>query len=512
MAITISIYSKFVNCDRYHLLKPRSNITNAPIYQETGISFNGFDKPVIVNTSIENIFDSRIAQIQITQFNNYDPIFCLIRNMQPVTANKTLVYLEIDGWMNYRNLGIIGKDNYLFETSKEIDYPYYELNSKSKLISKIENIENSSIFNVLMLYHNSATNSDTVYYFAFYRMYGFGFYSVKMFQALQTLNIDTNNIIGFYLSPFDVNSYFTNMVYEDNPMTFQVYSREYNSFITTAISDPKYHTVQIIDNYLQKTVITDMTGSPVWTSIKDDNGNRLFVYRIDLRYDGCLWDCSILTGDTLRIQYSPNKRFGISCIDLGFFIDYYQEYQNIQKSANSELRKAQLEKQLIDNMGGIISSTTSGLVGGAIAGNVGLGAVSGAVGGLTNMVTSYFSTADYNAKLETIEERQAKLQYDNLITGSNSFLPFILGESEPCLNLMTIDNSSINSGMYNNSTPYLKYNCRIRSDDLFNLIYNNTPLYLSGDFDFVNTNQEIANQLNERFKHGVYFVEWVGDN
>ena len=511
MAITISIYSHLVNCDRYHLLNPNEQISTAPIYQETGIAFNGFDQPVIVNTSIENIYHSRIGQLQFTEFNNYDPIFCLIRDFKPITANKTAIYLELDGWMNYKNRLNFGYNNYLFETTKEIDYPYFDLNTKNKIINKVENIENSDIFNVLMLYHDSLLNQDVVYYFAFYRIYGFGFYSEQMFIAMQTLNIDTHNIIGIYLSPFDVNGWFTNKVYENSPMTFQVYSREYNSFITYSKNNPKYKQVQITDNYLQKTVVTDMTGSLVWTSIKQDNGEKYIIYRIDLRYDGCLWDCCIKSDINTFIQYSPNKRFAISCVDLGFFIDYYQEYQNIQKSANSELRKAQLEKQLIDNIGGIVSSTTSGAVGGMIGGQGVMGAVAGTIGGIANTITSYYSTSDYNKKLEIIEDKQANIQYDSIITGSNTFFPFITGETEPCFNLMTIDSSSINSGMFNNSIPYLKYNCRIRSDDLWNLIVNNTPLFISGDFDFINVNQELANQLNERFKHGVYFVKWIGD-
>lgn len=510
MSLTVSVFNENVKCDRYHLLKPNSTITSIPVYVENGVSFNGFNNPIILNVDFTTIYNSRMIKIQSPDILNNRRIYCLITQIVPITKNKCYVYYELDAWLtySYKNDDIIGLNNYLFETTNVIDYPYYDLNAKSKVINLSEKIENTTAYNVLMLYHDSSLNFDKVYYFAFYKMYGFGFYSTKLFDALQTLNIDTNNIVGFYLSPFDVRSYFTNMVYEDTPMTFQVFDNDYDSFIRTSINAPKYHTVTIYDNYLYKTVITDMTGSIVWTSIREDDGNRLLVYRIDLRYDGCFWDCSIINGDTVVIQDSPNKRFAISCVDMGFFVDYYQQYQNIQKSANSELRKAQLEKQLIDNIGGIVSSTTSGIIGGAIAGSGLLGGVGGAVGGITKMATSYYSTSDYNRKLETIEEKQAIIQYDSYLSGSNTFFTFLTGESEPCLNLMTIDDPSLNSGLYDGSTPYLKYNCRIRQSDLIDLIFDNTPLYLSGDFDFINMNVEMSNQLNERFKHGVYFTDW----
>lgn len=515
MVINIKIYPKTVNCDRYHLLKPNSAITGSYLYSESGITFNGFDNPVIVNTSIENIFDSRIASITISQFNDGNEIYCLIRNFKPITANKTAIYLEIDGWMNYRNDSIIGLDNYLFETSKEIDYPFYELTSKSKLITKTQNIEDSDLFNVIILYHNTQNNEDVVYYLAYDKTrYGFGFYSIQTFIQLNNNGVDTNNIIGIYLSPFDINTTNMSLIYElePNDIVFNIYRGSYRQFIDDSNDNPKIMSYRVKDDYIQKTIITDMTGSPVWTSIKENDGAQYFSYKIDLRYDGCSWNFSMSDVPNDPVVTSPNKRFSITCVDLAYFVDYYQQFQNTVKSYNNELRQAQLDKQLIDNIGGIVSSTTSGAVGGMIGGMGALGAVSGAVGGIANTITSYYSTSDYNRKLESIEDRQSKVQYDTVIANSNSYFPFLTGETIPCFNQITIDIPSQNSGMYDIYTPYLKYNCRIKRLDLIDLVYTNTPLYLSGDFDFVNMNQEIANQLNERFKHGVYFVNWTGGN
>jgi hypothetical protein len=252
-----------------------------------------------------------------------------------------------------------------------------------------------------------------------------------------------------------------------------------------------------------------MTGGVVWSSVKDDDGIRYLNYRLDLRYDGCDWLFSVTTSAN-ALALSPNKRFAISCIELGYFLDYYQNYQNTMKQYNRDMRKAQLDKQLTENIGGIVSSTTSGAIGGAIAGATPLGAVAGAVGGITSTVASYYATSDYNKKLDVIEERQALVQYDTCLANTNTFMPFISGESEPCTNLVTIDTASQKADYYNGNTPYLRYNCRIRDGDLLQLMNSYAPLYLSGDFDFVGINTDMAKQLNERFKHGVYFVKWSG--
>lgn len=510
MALVVSVYGEEVQCDRYHLLRPNSTVTSIPIYVETGVAFNGFDQPVILNVPMTTIYNSRIIKIQSPDILNNRRIYCLVTQMKAITKNKCAVSLELDAWMtySYKEDRIIGLNNTIFESSEVIDYPYYDMVAKDKIITKSVNIEDSVIFNVLMLYHDAVSNNDDVYFFAYYRINGFGFYSQKFVTALQSLNLDANNIIGIYFSPFDLNSYFTQMVYEDSPMTFQVYKRDYNSFMTYSNSAPKYNSFQIVDDYYHRTVITDMTGSPVWTSIREDAGTKVLVRRIDLRYDGCVWDCSMSPSSSTTVVTSPNKRFGISCVSLGYFLDYYQQYQNTQKSYNSELRKAQLDKQLMDNIGGIVSSTMSGGIGGAIGGSAPAGAVAGAIGGISNTVLSYYSTAEYNEKLEVIEDRQAKIQYDSLIAGSNTFFPYLVGETMPAINIIRIDEASEKAGFYDNSTPYIRYNCRIRPSDLSELIFENTPFYLSGDFDFIGMNVGMANQLNERFRHGVNFVTW----
>ena len=152
MNMTIGIYSSGVNCDRYHLLHSAASIDQSPVYTESGLSFNGFDKPVIINTSIETVFDSRIGYVQIPDFNNGNPVYCLIDSIKPITKNKCAVYMEPDAWMNYRNKSIVGMNNYIFETTREIDYPYYDMVSKEKIIQSSVDLENSTTYNILMLY------------------------------------------------------------------------------------------------------------------------------------------------------------------------------------------------------------------------------------------------------------------------------------------------------------------------------------------------------------------------
>lgn len=514
MTVKIGIYSRFVHCDRYHLLHSAESIDNSPIYEEYGLSFNGFEQPVIINTSIENVYDCRMAYIQITEFNNGNPVYCMINTMKPLTKNKTAVYLEPDAWMNYRSDNIVGLDNYLFETTRSMNYPYFDLESKNKIITREQVIEESDYYKVIILYHNSTTaNDDSVFYIRAKKIdFGFPFYRDTVFIAMSSIGIDTNSIVGIYLSPFELDISQMVQVYRfpTDDSYFWIYKCPYARLIDYYKSNPIVKPVFITHNYTQKSLITDMTGNCVWSSVKEDNGVRYLFYRLDLRYDGCDWLFSVGVNQNDTLCYTVNKRFVMSCVELGYFVDYYQSYQNTMKQYNNDLRKAQLDKQLTESIGGIVSSTTSGAIGGAIAGATPVGAIAGAVGGVASTVASYYATSDYNRKLEVIEDRQAMVQYDTCLANTNTFYPFFIGETEPCINTVTIDSASINADYYDVNIPYLRYNCRIRRSDLISLL-NASPLYVSGDFDFVNINTDMAKQLNERFKHGVYFVRWSGN-
>lgn len=509
--VRIEFFSKDVLCDRYNLLRYDANYDISDIiYTETGNAFNGFDRPFIVNTNYDIIKDSRLCTVTIPNFNSGNRIFCLINDIKPLRDNKCLVYVEIDAWLYYRNLFNVGNDNYLFQCTEELGYSYRDLSADYKVITKTRSINTCEYWNIIMMYHDSTNNQDRIYLFKSTKTDYFPFYSIDILNLFNTLNIDTNSIMSIYLSPFDVDA--TYWVLQSDTATLKSYYLMYNEFIKRQYysndANKFKESISIVSDYKTKTVITDMSGAIVWQSQRKDSGTRYLNCKLDVTYDSCSWIVGITDMSTREYQDSPNLRFVINCVNLAYYLDYYQQYANLEKSFNIELRKAQLDKQLIDGLGNSISSSVNMGTMSAVGGSVGAGAVAGAVGGLASTGLSYFATADYNKKVENIENRQAQVQYDTITSSNDSFLAFLTGEIEPSIYTMSIDNESLKSQTNANDEPYLTYNCRIRNTDVINLIRVKQPSYISGDFQFIKMNEKDAIQLNTRFKHGVNFVSW----
>lgn len=511
MVNTINFFSNAVKHDRYNLLKyGLTPNTSDIIYTESGNAFNGFDKPYIVDVSYDTIKNCRLCSIVLDEMNNNNPIYCLINDIRILRSNKCMVYLEVDAWLNYRSDFNLGKDNTLFQCTKELNYSYRDFSADYKVIEKVSSINACTKWNIIMMYHDSTNNLDRIYLFQTPKNQ-FPFYSTEVMTFLNTANLDTNNIMSIYLSPFDIDP--TYWVTVSTTTSLNVYYLVYNEFIVRqydSLDANKFTTsINVVSNFKTKTVITDMNGSIVWQSQRKDNGTKYLNALLDITYDRCGWNFAITDSNNESKQTSPNLRFVVDCVNLAFFLDYYQQYQNLQKSFNADLRQAQLDKQLLDGLGNTIASSVSMGSMSAVGGNVGAGMVGGAIGGLAQTGLSYYATMDYNKKVENIDNRQAKVQYDTITSSNDSFLAFLTGEIEPSIYTLSVDNESIASQTNINNQPYLTYNCRIKETDLNNLLRTTNPDYISGDFEFLFINVKDALQLNTRFKHGVNFVNWT---
>ena len=402
--MTINFFSRNVRHDRYNLLKYGTNpSSNEIIYSETGDAFNGFDKPFIVNISYDTIKHCRLCSVVLDGMNNNNPIYCLINDIRILRSNKCAVYLEVDAWLQYRTDFDIGLDNSLFQCTKALNYSYRDFSADYKVIEKVSSINSCTNWNILFVYHDSSSNVDKIYLMRSPKAQ-FPFYSTEVMNLFNSANIDTNNIMAIYLSPFDVDP--TYWVVVSTTTSLEVYYLDYNTFIVRqydSLDANKFQeSISVVSNYRTKTVITDMNGSIVWQSQRKDNGSRYLNGKLDITYDHCSWLIGITDNSNTTIQSSPNLRFVIDCVNLAFFLDYYQQYQNLQKSFNADLRQAQLDKQLLDGLGNTIASSVSMGSMSAVGGNVGAGMVGGAVGGLAQTGISYYATMDYNKKVENI--------------------------------------------------------------------------------------------------------------
>lgn len=531
--VKVEIFESSVNCDRYHLLKPHGNIPNpnnqnsTVEYTESGSAFNGFGNGFILNTNYENIKDSRILASSITGINNGNRVFYLINSVQPIRNNKSFVTVEYDAWLNNRSTVSIGKLNTLFQCSRYLtSYPASDVVKRFYKYNKVSDLITSSYWNIIIFYHNSGSeqqtpneNVDYVYMIRTPKSSNFfPMYSQELLNFIELANLDTHNIVSIYLSPFDLdytNGTYSNWVSVYNEHGLDIHYMVYNAFILENMVKEFTTSINVVADPRQKTVITDSLGAVVWTANRDMVGTKTVSMFLDISYGFCQF-CGCVGSDTIE------NRFTIQCIDLGFVLDYYQQYQNIQKSYNASIRQAQLDKQLIDGVGDVVAST---LWHGTSSANpnsttsLGLGATSpmamagGAIGGAIQVGMQYISTSEYNKKATRAESRQARVQYDTISSNTMTFGRFVKGQTKPGVYTMVMDAQSTYAEYHDTLNYYnsLDYNCHIYKDDLESLILNtdNPPIFISGDFDFCNIGEPYGIQLNSRFKHGIEFVDWV---
>lgn len=504
--VTVKIFNSNVNCDRYHLLRYGEYPTNTEIaHTETGDAFNGFES-VIVNCNADVIENSRLAALNIDGFNNNNDLYFLITGITPITNNKTKIDIEYDVWMNKREVLRLGEKNFLYESSMlRNDYPFSDIEAREYYFVKTNELFSDQIteHNIIMVYHNSQNNADMIYWIKT-PLSGFPFYNPQLLIIFGNLGIDTNNIVSIYLSPFPL--FASNQWQSEYSSTdFVIQSIPYDGFIMLADGWKHENSYPLLATPVKRSVITDMLGAIVWTAPYSKNGTFKITAMPDISYSVMKWNCYVDT-DTIE------NRFTIQCVDLGYFLDYYQQYTNLQKGYNAEIRQAQLEKQLYQNMGNMVSSGVNTGVMGSLGGSAKAGFAGGIAGSAISTAVDYVATADYNRKLEKIEDKQAKMQYDVISTNVLAFQPFFNGSTHPSIYTKIPDDASLNSAFNSLNGNYrrIRYNCKIKMTDIYDMIVNTKPVFISGDFDFIRISERDAMQLNARFKAGINFVNWTG--
>ena len=526
----IQIFSSDVNCDRYHLLRKGGNPSFSQsliVHTEEGKAFNGFNSPYILNCSYEDVIDSRYTALTINGINNGSPQYYMINSVTPIRVDKCMVELEYDVWMNdflYGN-GIVGKNNTLFETTKLLeDYPFREFPAKFKYFSNETRLCTPTRSNVIITIHDSEFNVDRVFIGVMPSGKRIYLLVYTIFEYFTNNNVDTNSILNVSVSPFDVPQAVLNemvVVDSNTDLGYNLYKRNLLD-VQRLLEDDYliYQSVNLVNTPYSKSVILGVNNNIVWQCEFNDAGSRYILGKLIIEINSCKWVFKVSPTNTLS-TILPDKEFTIECFSFPFFSDYYQYYMNLERSFNNEKRQAQLDKQVIDGIGDAVASTLwHGTSSGAPAkGATGVASVvpatsaiamgGAAVGSAIQIYANWYSTNEYNKKLDSIENRQARLQYDKINATNDS--PFMLDSTKiyPRIAELKVDDETVNSrDTYGN---YLvTYNCRIDSTTLNSLINGtNPPIYISGDFEFLKMSSSYATQLNQRFKNGVEFVSWT---
>lgn len=512
----VEVFSSAISEDRYHLVKYNGiNIQSSDvIYREIGNAFNGFYEPLTLNINADIISNSRLLALTLYGIQNEHRVYYLITNVEHLRNDKCKVYIEYDAWLNCMAFIRFGEQNNLFKCSRVLtNYPYSDVHADYYTYDKITNIFECTLWNYIIFYHDSSNNTDYVYVITTPKNSDYFLpYSTDMLSIFNDLSIDTNSIISMYMSPFDINTTDMSNVYIHG--TILGYRTNYNNFVFLESIHPLVETYGYTYSPFSKMVITDANGATVWMDNRQTVGNLQTRLYLDLTYSYCMWTGYI--GEDLI-----HTRFSIQCLNLGFFMDYYQQYQNLEKEYNHSVRMAQLDLQIQEGIGDTIAAgtwhgTSSGMAmnpsGGKIAvpQTATLGLAGGLAGGAIQTAISGLATNEYYNKLERIENKKAKLQYDVISSNSSGFLKFFIGQTAPAIYTMFVDvfNNYANTELGSTVPVALDYNCHIHGENLDTLIKSIKPTYISGDFDFLGINEEYAIQLNSRFKHGVNFVNW----
>ena len=525
--MTIRVFSTKVKCDRYHLLKP---LLDADIYEddgtlayeESGNAFNGFNEEIILNVNYDVIKNSRICKMIINGMNNNVGIYALINTVRPIRNNKTAITVEPDAWMLYRDYGFEPTTlNTIYESTAQLGIPFYEYVGKYKSIEPVVDlftIEQNKI-PIIMVYHQSNIDQTNLYIMKI-RPTQVNARTIMLFCDRH--NLDSNQVKDIYVSPFDVQvpggSYST--VINDDILgnVYLIGIESLNYFYYTEY----YHTQRIyIENTPTfKTCITDMRGAIVWQSQDKYNGYKFLNAKLCIGEDFCNWVCYL--SDTQGVFGTDiSCLFTMENLNLSFYADYYDMYFNLEKSFNAQKRQAQLDKQVLDGIGDTVASTLwHGTSSGApkkdatgiakyFPATSMIATAGAAVGGAVQTYIEWYATDEYNKKINDIEDRQARMQYDSLVATGNSPFSFLIGTTKPRVCQLCIDTLSEDSHKYNNELIY-KYDCNIPQGMLSDLLNDEdrNPSYLSGDFEFLKMSYLESIQLNERFKHGVEFVRW----
>ena len=525
--MSIRVFSTKVKCDRYHLLKP---LLDADIYEddgtlayeETGNAFNGFNEEIILNVNYDVIKNSRICKMIINGMNNNVGIYALINTVRPIRNNKTAITVEPDAWMLYRDFGFETTTlNTIYESTAELGLPFYEYVGKYKTINPVTDLftRDDNKVTVLMVYHQSQIDATWVYVMNILPSY---INSHFIITFCNRNDLDSNQVKDIYVSPFkvEVPSPPSSIVITDEVLgtVYQLTLESLNGLYLT-----QYYLSQRI--YIEcspvfKTCITDMRGAIIWQAQDKYNGYKFLNAKLNIGEDFCNWVCYL--SDTQGVFGTDvSCLFTMQNVNLSFYADYYDMYFNLEKSFNAEKRQAQLDKQVLDGIGDTVASTLwHGTSSGApkkdatgiakyFPATSMIATAGAAIGGAVQTYIEWYATSDYNKKMNDIEDRQARMQYDSLNSTGNSPFSFLIGSTKPRVNQLSIDTLSEDSHKFNNELIY-KYDCNIPQGMLSDLLNDDdrNPSYLSGDFEFIKMSYLESIQLNERFKHGVEFVRW----
>lgn len=500
--------------DRQHINKftvsasgLRSYCNNATGYSEGGVNFEGYEKPILLHETYNNLKNYRFGIMGKSSNFTTETMYFYVDRLEYVTETLTRVYISPNYYLMYKDVLFCDIPGTITWSNLDSDSIPTKMSYTSGYVyeRKFKFINTNDIRYIGLIYHDTVDNAniDWIYTFSFY-----SYSLIDLNAKIEQLGLIPDGItacqyIGWNL--FDGESGVESILDAGQNIIAQrkkllLYSGGTHVMATN---------ISFEHNASCAMCVTDFVGNVVWQSkyhldiINNNQRVMLFHRYCDVGLDGFNWRIQILS-DNLN-QTNLALKFTIPCLDWPLFSDTYLNYLIQQRPFNEELRRAQQRYQGFSSVVNIANSATTGAINGALMGPTGslIGGLAGVVGGSISALGSTVALKGYNENISMVEDESYKIGTDMLLFASECMKTMIDSNYGPALYKISIDPIS-KAYTYDSGIHY--HNVPMTFEQLKTLINNGTITKFAGVWDLKGGPESAMIELKQLFMNGVVIL------
>lgn len=504
-----------------------SSVPTADKLVLTDVKVSSLYEPILVNKTLDELYPYTYGRIKFNspsgQPNYAGWYYFSIDRYEINTAEKTYVHILFDYWETYRydhsngtNRLTIGRsliNRCSLDLGCRMRHAYTPLLTKQVKKGIIDNRPSGTVwFNAIATYHINSTNTDVLILLVSRRgiqdIVGFDWAHATVIVNQQAQNIDPNQIMGIWYSPFAIDPVGWAFGWSDNNSTtnynMAIFSIGLSSFNSGKINGEYEFTSTITESPSERSTIgiTDSCGNLVWVSDIDSLGPTI-KFSLNVSMTTARWfgyierDGGYTNGECM---------FTIPCEPIDIFSDAFIAYYTQQRPFTEQQRYLQKQEAALNNIGNMASATSQGAMIGMLGGPVGAvtGAVAGLVGSAVGTAINYYTADSFAKAYQKIEDRQAKMQTDNLRFEGSALMDIALGYTGVWVVAIESDIESWTG--YQNDIAAFGYYYNTEYVGIENLLSANPTFKLTCNAEIENVPAIAERSVKSRLQAGVEFI------
>lgn len=499
----------------------------------TDVKFTKLGEPILLEKTIDELYPYTYGRMKLNEstdaYNNW--YYFSIDHYEVERTNKTWVYFIIDYWETYRYSHTAGSTNKLQLGRSRISRCSLDLGcrimgafthqfTKQKKISDIDGRPEDPAFEkwygAIATYHVNSTNKDYLLSVVSTRrmsdLIGFNWSQVPLPTNMGGGNVDPDNIMGYWFSPFEIQTLGAQIWAYDNqnPQILSVYAIELSTFAFTREDRilGSTHNEYEIDfpeqpNERSRIGITDAMGNLVWMSDIGTYGPKiklcLNVTMTTARWLGYIQRDGVYTNGECM--------FTIPCEPMDLYSDAFVSYYTQQRPFVERQRQIQKDEAAMNGVSNIASSMSQGAMVGMLGGPATAlaGAVAGLVGSTVGVGLNYMTADAFNKAYQRNEDAQAKMQSDNLRFEGCGLSDYVLGYTHP--SFVEIEKDEVSWNSYVNDINSFGYFYDTEYPNTDNLLAGSVPEFkLTCSCEIENVPAVAERSIKNRLSAGVQFI------